>query len=158
MKMKPWAATVVAGLTLSAFSGNLRPAGRAGAGWTSDSKIACAYFFYWYDAASGAHFKNPDGSDAMTHHPPGDVIKYYTYADPAWGRRELLDMMAANVDVILPVYWGDRHNVVWSKPGLRNLVAAALQLAAEGAQPPRFGLFLDTASLRIQSPRGNPRT
>jgi hypothetical protein len=150
MRIKPWAATVVAGLTLSAFSGNLRPAGRAGAGWTSDSKIACAYFFYWYDAASGAHFKNPDGSDAMTHHPPGDVINNYTYTDPAWCRRELLDMRAANVDVILPVYWGDHHNVVWSKPGLRNLVAAALRLAAEGVQPPRFGLFLDTASLGIQ--------
>ena len=150
MRIKPWAATVVAGLTLSAFSGNLRPTGRAGAGWTSDSKIACAYFFYWYDAASGAHFKNPDGSDAMTHHPPSEAIGNYSYANPAWCRQELLDMMAANIDVILPVYWGDHLNVVWSKPGLRNLVAAALQLAAEGVQPPRFGLFLDTASLRIQ--------
>lgn len=138
-----------------------RPAGNANpdrpaARWVSDSKIACAFFFYWYDVHSGFHFKNPDGSDAMTDHPPDDTYSRYTYADPAWSRKELLDMLAARIDVVLPVYWGDEHSVIWSKTGLQNLVAAALQLSAEGIQPPRFGLFLDSASFQAQNGGSKP--
>lgn len=118
---------------------------------TSDSKIACAFFFYWYDVFSGAHFKNPDGTDAMTDHPPADTASRYSYKDPAWSRRELLDMLEARIDVVLPVYWGDRDDVYWSKPGLQNLVAAALQLTAEGVAPPRFGLFLDSGAFPLQN-------
>jgi hypothetical protein len=138
------------GSALWTFTGNVRPAARAGIGWTSEAKIACAYFFYWYDVYSGAHFKNPDGSDALTDHPPLDAYSRYTFTDPAWCRGQLLDMMAARIDVVLPVYWGDHQSVAWSKPGLQNLVSAALQLSAEGVVPPRFGLFLDTASFRLQ--------
>jgi hypothetical protein len=143
-------AVVSAGAMLLAFSATSAPVRRPGAGWTSNTKIACAYFYYWYDVYSGAHFKNGDGSDGLTDHPPPDALANYSYTDPAWWRRELLDMTAAGIDVILPVYWGDRVNAAWSKPGLQNLVAAALQLEAEGTPPPRIGMFLDTTSLRIQ--------
>src|SRR3972149_8397368 len=27
-------------------------------------------YFYWYDVYSGAHLRNKDGTDALTHHPP----------------------------------------------------------------------------------------
>lgn len=112
------------------------------------------YYFFWYNHATGEHFRNDDGSDALVDHPLAPTT--VSYLDPAWHRKELLDLMDAGIDVILPVYWGAPPDRVthfpWHHNGLPPLVAAADALLAEGKTPPRIGLFYDTSSL---SPGGN---
>ncbi len=71
-----------------------------------NSKQVATFFFYWYDVHSGRHFRNPDGSDALTDHPPKDYLFNYSFTDLDWHRRELLDMIDAKIDIVLPVYWG----------------------------------------------------
>jgi hypothetical protein len=61
----------------------------------------------------------------------------------------MLDVMAAKVDFILPVYWGCPGSYdAWSFEGLPPLVQAWEELVREGKQPPRVGLFYDTSTLR----------
>ena len=119
--------------------------------WLSTDRVAAAYFFYWYDVNTGLHFRDPDGSDAVTHHPPDSYLPGYTYTSVAWFERELEDMLAARVDVVLPDYWGNGGNAYWARPGLDRLVQAAQQLAARGVAPPRIGLFLDTNALLLEN-------
>jgi len=111
----------------------------------SDVALATSYF-YWYDIYTGEHFIDPDGSDALTHHPPRRYD--YSYRSVAWHKRQMLDIMAAGIDVILPVYWGSPANVCpWSDAGLPPLVQAQQELIAEGKRPPQIGMFYDTSTL-----------
>jgi hypothetical protein len=120
--------------------------------WTTDDKLVAAYYFYWYDVYSGAHMIAPDDSDYITNHPPDSYLSNFSYTEVSWHRRELLDMMAARIDIALPVFFGDRFNEPdWSILGLQNLVAAELALIGEGQAPPKIGLFLDTNSLQYQN-------
>jgi len=123
--------------------------------WVESDKVAMTHFFYWYDIHTNSHFIDPDGSDAITHHPPPDYLPDYSYKDLTWHRREVVDAMAARIDVLLPVYWGDRFNAVWSKPGLQKLVAAVQGLISEGYDPPRIGMFFDTTALKVEN-NGRP--
>ena len=66
-------------------------------------------------------------------------------------RDQLLDLMAAGVDVVLPIYWGDDSNLFWSQSGLRNLVTAEQALIGEGRTPPRIGMSYDTTALQYQN-------
>lgn len=84
------------------------PAG--GPTFSSGSPLIATTYFYWYDAATNAHIVNGDGSDALTDHPP--TLTDFSYTSVAWHDRQLCDMMAAGIDVLLPVYWGDRKSVV----------------------------------------------
>src|SRR5262245_46865737 len=70
----------------------------------SDERIVMTYYFYWYDIYSKAHFLNGDGSDALTTHPAS--TNDYSYKSVRWHKGQLSDMMAAGIDVVLPVYWG----------------------------------------------------
>jgi hypothetical protein len=120
---------------------------------TSLQKRAAAYYFYWYQYPN-MHFTDPDGSDALTDHPPDDYLispPSYSFADAGWHKRELLDLMDAGIEIILPVYWGDYTNTVWSKTGLTKLVDAENQLISEGKTPPKIGMFYDTTALKIQN-------
>ena len=119
--------------------------------WTADDKQVAAYFFYWYNIYTGQHFVDPDGSDALTDHPPDAYLSNYSWSEVAWHRRELLDMMTAQIDIVLPVYWGSDQEKFWSVPGLQNLVAAEQQLIGEGRNPPRIGMFYDTTALKQQN-------
>jgi hypothetical protein len=118
-------------------------------------KHAAAYLFYWYDPASGLHTKNADGSDALTDHPTDYYLSFFSYRSPLWFRQELLDMRAAGVDIVLPVFWGSAVESFWSVAGLQNLVLAAQELEDEGQPPPRIGMFFDTSSLPQQN-QGRP--
>jgi hypothetical protein len=117
-------------------------------------RFVVTYYFTWYDHPTGEHFRNADGSDALTDHPlhPETV----SYRSAAWHRKEMLDMADAGIDVILPVHWGAPPDVPAKfeghYAGLAPMVEAARQLAAEGKRPPRIGMFYDTSSL---SPSGN---
>ncbi len=119
--------------------------------WTPNDKLVAAYFFYWYDIYTGSHFIDPDGSDAITNHPPDSYLENYSYTEVSWHRRELLDMMTAHIDIVLPVYFGSEENFAWSKTGLQNLVSATQALIDEGRTPPKIGMFLDTTSLQEQN-------
>ncbi len=118
---------------------------------TPDARLVAAYYFYWYNVYTGQHFVDPDGSDALTDHPPDAYLSNYSWTEVAWHRRELLDMMAAQIDIVLPVYWGSDQEAYWSVPGLQNLVTAEQQLIGEGRTPPRIGMFYDTTALKQQN-------
>ena len=73
-------------------------------GFSAKDRIVATYYFYWYDDASGLHFIDHDGTDALTDHPANP--KGYSYKRPEWHKREMKDMTAAGIDVVLPVFWG----------------------------------------------------
>lgn len=119
--------------------------------WTPNDKLVAAYYFYWYNIYTGEHFIAPDGSEFITHHPPQTYLTNYSYTEVNWHRRELLDMMTARIDIVLPVYFGSEVNFFWSKPGLQNLVTATQTLIDEGHTPPKIGMFFDTNALQQQN-------
>lgn len=113
--------------------------------------IATTYF-YWYDAPTKLHLIDPDGSDALTDHPP--TLDNFSFKSTAWHKSQLIDMSDAGIDVVLAVYWGEPtggHN--WSDEGLPVLVAAREQLLAEGGRPPAIAMFYDTTTLQSNAGR-----
>ena len=90
------------------------------------------------------HFKRPPDLDN------------YSFALPNAHYREFSDMLAAGIDFVLPVYWGEpghpgRTNAetcprYWSTDGIPPMVAALDRLEAEGT-PLRVGMFYDTTIL-----------
>ncbi|MCU0485317.1 MAG: DUF5010 domain-containing protein [Anaerolineales bacterium] len=119
--------------------------------WTPDDKLVATYYFYWYDIYTGSHLIAPDGSDFITNHPPDSYLADYSYSEVSWHRRQLLDMMTAQIDIVLPVYFGSEVNFYWSKPGVTNLVTAMQDLIKEGYIPPKIGMFFDTNALQEQN-------
>jgi hypothetical protein len=118
----------------------------------STDRIVGTYYFYWYDAPSKAHVVDGDGTDALTTHPP--TLDGLSYKSVAWHRRQLEDMIAAGIDVVLPVFWGapseqnPKAHLHWSYEGLPPLVQAREELLRAGKRPPRIALFYDTSTLR----------
>jgi hypothetical protein len=132
---------------------NLKPADFAEAkSFRSTNRIVGTYYFYWYDAPSKAHIIDGDGTDALTTHPAS--LEGLSWKSVGWHRRQLEDMMAAGIDVVLPVFWGApseqsaKAHLHWSYEGLPPLVEAREELLRAGRQPPRIGLFYDTSTLR----------
>jgi hypothetical protein len=122
------------------------------AGFSAKDRIVATYYFYWYDDESSEHFRNADGSDALTDHPADP--KGYSYRRAAWHRKQLDDMIDAGIDVALPVYWGcpaADAGEQFSNAGLPPLVAAAEELIAAGKKPPRIGMFYDTSTLQFNA-------
>ena len=138
-------------VTFASFRFSVIPGHSTLSTWTPDDKLVAAYYFYWYDVYTGDHFITPDGSDYITNHPPDSYLANYSYTEVSWHRRELLDMMTAHINVVLPVYFGDEGNFSWSKPGLQNLVSATQALIDDGHTPPKIGMFLDTNALQWQN-------
>lgn len=122
--------------------------------FTSDDKLVATYYFYWYDVFSNAHIIDHDGTDALQDHPA--IMEGFSWRNVDWHKQEILDMMDAGIDIILPVYWGDTGNLGWSIPGLDVLVQACETLEKEGITPPKIGMFYDTTSLWVerQVPKG----
>ncbi|MCI0748020.1 MAG: DUF5010 domain-containing protein [Verrucomicrobia subdivision 3 bacterium] len=118
----------------------------------ASDRIVGTYYFYWYDAATKEHIIDGDGTDALTTHPP--TLEDFSYRSVTWHKRQLRDMIAAGIDVVLPVFWGapsehaPKAHLHWSYVGLPPLVQAREELLREGALPPRIGLFYDTSTLR----------
>ncbi|MBI4579866.1 MAG: DUF5010 domain-containing protein [Planctomycetes bacterium] len=112
-------------------------------------------YFYWYDVYSGAHIRNPDGTDALTTHPPAAAMADVSYKSADWHYAQLRDIAEAAIDFILPVFWGVPGQYdSWSFAGLPPLVAAHNRMAAESKSnptrpaPPKIGLFYDTSTLQ----------
>ena len=112
--------------------------------------LVATSYFYWYDAASGTHVVDTDGTDALTDHPP--TLKGMSYRSVAWHEQQLSDMIDAGIDVVLPVYWGfPGAKGHWSNEGLGPLVEARKRLLAAGKRPPAIGMFYDTSTLRFHA-------
>ncbi len=116
-----------------------------------------SYYFYWYRHPD-EHFTNADGSDGLFQHfvEPESV----DYTDPRWHRKQLDAMIDAELDFLLPVYWGipDKSRPDdFSDKGLAALVEAARTIRKEGGRPPRIGMFYDTSTLQL-SVRGEGKT
>ncbi len=116
--------------------------------FTAEDKVVATYYFYWYNVDSKAHIVNHDGTDALQDHPY--TMEGFSYENVDWHKQELLDMIDADIDIILPVYWGDSRNFNWSTIGLKNLVNVCRALRSEGINPPKIGMFYDTSSLLIE--------
>src|SRR4030042_1633724 len=103
-------------------------------------------YFYWYDIDSKNHIVDGDGTDALTTHPAD--METISYKRAAWHKQQLVDMMDAGVDFLMPVYWGVPGKYDgWSFAGLPPLVEAHSLLQAEGHKPPAIGLFYATSIL-----------
>jgi hypothetical protein len=119
---------------------------------SKSDRIVATYYFYWYDIATREHILDGDGSDALTTHPP--TLEDFSYKSARWHRQQLEDMIAAGIDVVLPVFWGapseqnPKAGLHWSYAGLPPLVEARDELVREGKHPPRIGLFYDTSTLQ----------
>ncbi|MBI4346408.1 MAG: DUF5010 domain-containing protein [Elusimicrobia bacterium] len=117
-------------------------------------KVLMAYHFYWYDVHTGAHTRAPD---ALQTHPASMDSPPFSWKSQAWFEKELADMAAAGIDVMLPVYWGfpdgDKALNEWSNGGLKVLVEAQKAVRARGIAAPRVGMFYDTSTLQV-NPRG----
>ena len=118
----------------------------------SQDRIVGTYYFYWYSTETGEHIRNGDGSDALTDHPAR--MEGFSYRSVAWHKQQLQDMIAAGIDVVLPVFWGApseqaaKTELHWSYVGLEQLVKARDELLREGKSPPLIGLFYDTSTLQ----------
>jgi len=88
-------------------------------------------YFYWYDIDSKSHIIDGDGTDALTTHPTD--MKTISYKRAGWHKRQLVDMMDAGIDFLMPVYWGVPGKYDgWSFAGLPPLVEAHSRLQDEG--------------------------
>jgi len=138
---------------------NLQPADFAGAvSFTSNDQVVFTPYFYWYDVYSDAQLVDSDCTDALTDHPP--TLTGFSYRSKAWHRQQLLDMVAAGIDVLLPVYWGEPSQRIpnqpisaqpWSYAGMPPLIQARDELLAEGWSAPRIGMFYDTSTLQYNA-------
>jgi hypothetical protein len=131
----------------------LKPSDFAGSeSYTMKDRIVGTYYFYWYCADTKEHVIDGDGSDALTDHPA--TLEGFSYRSVKWHKKELADMVAAGIDVALPVFWGapseqgTTSSLHWSYAGLVKLVEAREELLREGKHPPRIGLFYDTSTLQ----------
>jgi hypothetical protein len=120
----------------------------SGTSYKADDDVVFTYYFYWYDVSTGMHIWDDaqQKDDALQDHPASMID--FSYTSVAWHKRELEEIMAAGIDVILPIYWGSSSEMeTWSVLGLQKLVEAELELLDEGKQPPRIGMFFDTSTL-----------
>lgn len=123
-------------------------AGLSSAQWTSHDKVALTYFFYWYNATTNQN---------LTLHPPDSYLSTYSYDNIAFYQRELSDMAAAGIDVVLPVYWGDAANAArWSVPGLHLMAQVEQAMAQAGRAVPKIGMFIDTSTSLTVANGGTP--
>jgi hypothetical protein len=104
-------------------------------------------YFYWYDIDTKSHIIDGDGTDALTDHPAD--METISYKRVSWHKQQLVDMMDAGIDFLMPVFWGVPGKYDgWSFAGLPPLVEAHSLLQAEGQKPPAIGLFYDTSILK----------
>jgi len=124
----------------------------------NQDRLVLTPYFYWYDAFTGEHMVDADGTDALTDHPA--TFTGFSYRSSAWHKTQLADMAEAGIDIVLPVFWGEPSARIpgkpasalpWSYAGIPPLVQAREQRIAAGQPAPRIGLFYDTSTLQFNA-------
>lgn len=130
--------------------------------FSSRDYVATTYYFYWHD------YTDPDRrarAQSRFHSPPDAA--HYSFLMPETHQREFDDMLAAGLDFVLPVYWGEPGHPgrttgptsphYWSTEGIPAMVEALDRNAARGAPPLQIGMFYDTtimANADLTTPSG----
>jgi hypothetical protein len=115
-------------------------------------RLVTTYYFYWHDLTDPARRARYDSGAFKS---PPDPARYsFRFADTHL--REFEDMLAAGIDFVLPVYWGEPGHpgrttgmtcpYYWSTDGIPPMVEA-LDILAERGTPLKVGLFYDTTIL-----------
>src|SRR5579859_1713039 len=117
--------------------------------FSSGANVATTYYFYWHDLTNADRRARFQG---RFHVPPDP--DHYSFRLPATHQREFNDMLAAGLDFVLPVYWGEPGHPgrttgptspnYWSTEGIPAMVEALDRNRALGAQPLQIGMFYDT--------------
>jgi hypothetical protein len=120
--------------------------------FSSRDYLATTYYFYWYDLT------DPDRRSRFQgrfHIPPDPA--HYSFLLPESHQREFADMLAAGLDFVLPVYWGEPGHPgrttgptsphYWSTEGIPAMVEALDRNRQRGAPPLQVGMFYDTTIL-----------
>ncbi|MBV9175239.1 MAG: DUF5010 domain-containing protein [Chloroflexi bacterium] len=120
--------------------------------FSSQQYLATTYYFYWHDLTNPTSRSRFEG---RFHIPPDP--DHYSFLLPETHQREFDDMLAANLDFVLPVYWGEPGHPgrttaqtaphYWSTEGIPAMVDALDRNRALGAQPLQIGMFYDTTIL-----------
>lgn len=116
----------------------------------SGNPIVATTYFYWYDIDTGTHFRNADGSDALTTHPA--TIDSMSWKNPDWHKRQFRQMVQAGIDVAMPVYWGSPteqqpDGMIFSDEGLPKMVEALDAMLEKKEVAPTLAMFYDTSTI-----------
>lgn len=113
-----------------------------GSGVSLNGPLVLTYYYYWYDVKTAQHL---GPNDPLPTHPLDNPPISWSSVD--WHQRQLADMSAAGIDVVLPVYWGYSPSEQWSTKGLGYLVEGRNRLISQGSPAPSIGMFFDTSIL-----------
>jgi hypothetical protein len=130
--------------------------------FSSNDYLATTYYFYWHDLSNPSRLNNFQGRFDV---PPDPA--HYSFLLPETHQREFSDMLAAGLDFVLPVYWGEPGHPgrttaetsphYWSTEGIPAMVEALDRNAASGLPPLQIGMFYDTtimANADLTTPDG----
>jgi hypothetical protein len=146
----------------------------SGSSFLSTDPVVATYFFYWYSVLSNEHIVNANNSDALTDHPVGSsaapVSSYppnpsyqtrpraaypgppsapnFAYQDLNWQAQEVHNIVAYNIDLMLPDYWGQPGANNWTRQGLQALDSGMDTLENQGQRLPKVGLFYDNTTMQ----------
>jgi len=122
--------------------------------FSAGQRLAATYYFYWYDLTSLSGDEFQFMANGQFDRPPDPA--HYSFLLPDTHVREFNDMLAAGLDMVLPVYWGEpghpgrttdeTYPHYWSTEGIPAIVQAQEQLAVGGKRLP-VGMFYDTTIL-----------
>jgi Domain of unknown function (DUF5010) len=120
--------------------------------FSSAAYLATTYYFYWHDLTDPDRLARQQG---RFHVPPDPA--HYSFLLPETHQREFSDMLAAGLDFVLPVYWGEPGHPgrttsqtsphYWSTEGIPPMVEALQRNEQQGAPPLQIGMFYDTTMM-----------
>ncbi len=119
--------------------------------FSSEQKLVGTHYFYWYDYPH-QHFFD-DGAqtdDALEDHFVEPEAVSFNSSD--WHKKQLADCTKANIDFIMPVYWGAPGNyfqpgIIFSVQGLGPLQRAIQERSMNDQPSPKVAMFYDTSTL-----------
>ncbi|MGQ9455427.1 MAG: hypothetical protein ACUVRS_10970 [Armatimonadota bacterium] len=118
-------------------------------------KLTFTHYFYWYQAdprrgVPVGHIVNDDGSLALQDVPVDGIGPWFSSDRVEWHKKELSEIASAGIDVVLPIYWGDKGcREAWSVKGLDCMVSALRELESEGKPYPLVAMFFDTTAMQL---------
>jgi len=118
-------------------------------------KIVFAKYFYSYQMdprreATYTQLVAENGSIGLQHFPVGNIGPWFSSDRVQWHKNELSDMAVCGIDVVLPVYRGDKTSrSAYASKGLDCMVMALAELKAEGKPYPLVGMFFDLESMDV---------